>query len=217
MDKSSHFSFAGILKFILGVVLVIGIIWQVLVLLAFLVTMIDPGSKANLFSTSAIYSLRDVLPAGILQAQSSDPAARIDAQPYVWIIMKSGTRGYLLLTMIGYFSWVGLFFIIILQLRRFLATVKAGNPFCRENASRIRTIGWSIVAAYLLKTAGEISAVAYMKQTISVNGHHLFSQPFWLIWEYLRFDQLFAGFVVLAISGIFRLGTRLKEEQELTV
>jgi len=216
MDKANRFSFAGILKTVLDVVFAISILWLALLLLAFLVTMIDPGSGANVFTTSTVYPLWDLVPGHILHAESSDPTVKINIRPLGWILMKSGNRAYLLMIMIGFFSWAGLFSLVILQLRRFLASVEAGNPFCRENASRIRTIGWSIIAAFLIKTANDLSAVIYMRRVISINGRHLFP-PSGMIWESLHLEILFIGFVVLAISGIFRLGTRLKEEQELTI
>lgn len=217
MVKPDRASFAGVLKAILDVIFVLGIIWLALVIIVFLIIQIDPESKARqLFSASTLYPLWDIVPGNIVQAHSADPTAHVKIRLVGWIFMTTGNRLYLLMTMIGFSAWAGLFLLVVHQLRRLLATVKAGNPFCPENASRIRTIGWSIVSSFLLKTVTDFSAVLYMKHTISVNGRHLFP-PFWLIPDSLHLEVLFFGLVVLAISGIFRLGTQLKEEQELTI
>jgi len=217
MDRANRISFAGVLKVILDIIFAAGIVWLAFSIIIFIVLMIDPDSKARvLSSTSTLYPLWDVIPGNIVQAQSTDPSAHIDIRLTGWVFMTTGNRLYQLMTMIGFLAWAGLFFLVVHQLRRFLATVKAGNPFCPENASRIRTIGWSIVASFLLKTVTEFSAVLYMKQTITVNGRHLFP-PAAFVWDSLHLEVLFFGLVVLAISGIFRLGTRLKEEQELTI
>lgn len=208
---------AGVLKTILDVIFAIGIVWLAFSVIIFIVVLIDPDSKARMMSaTSTLYPLWDLLPGGIVQAHSTDPMAHITVRLTGWVLMTTSNRLYHLMTMIGFLAWAGLFFLVVHQLRRFLATVKSGNPFTPENASRIRTIGWSIVASFLLKTITDFSAVLYMKHTVTVNGRHLFP-PAAFVWDSLHLEVLFFGLVVLAISGIFRLGTKLKEEQELTV
>jgi len=97
------------------------------------------------------------------------------------------------------------------QLRAVFRTLRDGTPFVPANATRIRFIGFAIIA-------GEVArAAAVFVENYYAMTH--FSAPA------LRFDALpdlnvlalIDGLIILVISEVFRMGTRLDEEQSLTV
>ncbi|WP_404334585.1 DUF2975 domain-containing protein [Sphingomonas sp. MMS12-HWE2-04] len=59
------------------------------------------------------------------------------------------TAGIRWLMVLG-IAMAGLIFVMLRALRQIVATVMAGDPFVLDNAARLRTIGWSLVAIQLL-------------------------------------------------------------------
>lgn len=94
------------------------------------------------------------------------------------------------------------------QLRAVFRTLRDGHPFVAANAPRIRRIAYALIFGELAR-----AAVTY------VGMHSVFSAPG------LRPDSrpdinlaiVMCGLIVLAIAEVFREGTRLDEEQSLTV
>ena len=97
------------------------------------------------------------------------------------------------------------------QLRAVFRTLRDGHPFVAANATRIRRIAYVVIfgefARFALGFVGNYYAMAHF----SVDG--------------LRFDVLpdlnvlaiVAGLIIFVIAEVFREGTRLDEEQSLTV
>lgn len=110
---------------------------------------------------------------------------------------------------------VGIMLAVVLwvvgQLRAVFRTVRDGQPFVPGNAIRIRRIGFVIIVGEFLRTAFVFAANSYAMNYFSASG--------------LRFDtrldlNLFTiihGLIILAIAEVFRAGTRLDEEQSLTI
>ena len=108
--------------------------------------------------------------------------------------------------------------IIISQLKSFLRTATKNNPFESQNIKRIRIIGLTILVSELAKGLLALFFIFYLKSPVSIN-----NVPVSLYWNSIKgvFDgmlnAILLAFVVLVISEIFRLGTQLKEEHELTI
>jgi amino acid transporter len=100
---------------------------------------------------------------------------------------------------------------LLAQLRALFRALRDGQPFAPQNAMRVRRIAWTVIAADLLR-----SAVVYVENVYALN---------YFVADGLRFDawphlNLFAivnGLIILVISEVFRAGTRLDEDQSLTV
>jgi hypothetical protein len=96
------------------------------------------------------------------------------------------------------------------QLRAVFRTLLDGHPFVAANAPRIRRIAYAVIGGELAR-----SAIAYMGMGIhpvfSAPGLHPDSRPD------LSIALLLCGLIMLAIAEVFREGTRLDEEQSLTV
>ena len=108
--------------------------------------------------------------------------------------------------------------IIIAQLRTFLRTAVEGEPFEPMNIKRIRVIGWTLLTATVLKVLLAAIFVFYLKNPVMVSGS---SAP--LYWRSIsdlfesQLTVIVLGLLVLVIAEIFRIGSALKEDQELTI
>lgn len=100
---------------------------------------------------------------------------------------------------------------IIRMIRQILASVKSGDPFAPSNAKRIRVIGLLLIGGSLVTTIVESLSSLYAVNEYSASGFDFI----------FRFDfewtAIFLGLGILVLSEIFREGTRIREEQSLTV
>ncbi len=103
------------------------------------------------------------------------------------------------------------YMIIVLQLRRFLQTVRDGNPFISENPRRLRLIGWLVtlgapLMGFLNHIYGRVFVhlVEIPEATLEVSKD---VYPF----------VIFVGLIILVIAHVFDIGVKLQEEQNLTV
>jgi hypothetical protein len=100
---------------------------------------------------------------------------------------------------------------ILGELRALFRTVRDGHPFVAANAARLRRIGWAMIAWQPVYALMVFGANRFAADTFVAGG--------------LRFDTRFdmnggaivSGLIVLAIAEAFRIGTRLDEDQSLTI
>jgi hypothetical protein len=100
---------------------------------------------------------------------------------------------------------------VIGQLRAVFRTLRDGRPFVPANATRIRWIAYSVIIGELARSAIVFFENYYAMTHFSADG--------------LRFDvrpdvnvfAIICGLIILVIAEVFRAGTRLDEEQSLTV
>lgn len=120
----------------------------------------------------------------------------------------------LLLILIFVTMVVGVFIFILIQLRNFLETLQDGDPFTKENARRIKIIGLVIIISELGIKLAMIGSAAIVDSAARIEGAKL-------IWGELisafSLPSIFLGIVVLIIAEIFRLGVKIKDDQELTI
>jgi Protein of unknown function (DUF2975) len=106
---------------------------------------------------------------------------------------------------------LGLALWVLAQLRALFRALRDGQPFAPQNAIRVRRIAWTVIAAEIVR-----SAVVYLENAYAMT---------YFVADGLRFDayphlNVFAivnGLIILVISEVFRAGTRLDEDQSLTV
>jgi hypothetical protein len=124
-----------------------------------------------------------------------------------------GSRNVALL--LAYFGliviWLGAALAIIYQLRQVFRTLVAGTPFVRANAVRIRFIGLVIVAMEVARFFILLGQSLFLKANFAFAGLSLSTIP------RPNLGAILIGIVVLVIAEVFRQGTELREEQELTV
>lgn len=101
--------------------------------------------------------------------------------------------------------------LVLAKLREIFQTLKAANPFVPANAGRIRFIGLAVIFGEFARAAIEFGYavdVAWYFRTIVLTIRPDF-EPNVLV--------ILLGLIVLVLSEVFRLGTLMQEEQQLTV
>jgi len=96
-------------------------------------------------------------------------------------------------------------------LRKIFDSLTDNNPFVTENAQRLRQIALLIILIAPITFMRDLFLNWYLRQNFVVDGTAIQTHLT------LDFKTVFIGLILLIIAEIFRLGTRLKEEQELTV
>lgn len=102
--------------------------------------------------------------------------------------------------------------LIIFQLKKIFTTMTEGSPFSMENSKRIRVIGWTIIAASVIKALLGFLLGLYFSTLINLPGLDLTAN-----FRLQDFAGVFAGIIILALAEVFQHGARLQEESNLTV
>lgn len=149
-----------------------------------------------------------------LVATESDITERPDLMPMGILHFKTGNRGYIALTGLSIFIYLGLFMVVVIQLRNFFSTVIEQKPFVRRNARRIRVIGLAFIIGGAARVLYSFGFYLYLRNTFQIEGATLYLDAFK---NGINLDSILLGVVVLVIAEIFNVGTALHEEQQLTV
>ncbi|RDV15904.1 DUF2975 domain-containing protein [Pontibacter diazotrophicus] len=96
-------------------------------------------------------------------------------------------------------------------LRKLFKSLTQNDPFVVENAQRLRLIAFLIMLEPVTSFAHDAFVNWFIQHNFLLDGSG--------IRAHLSIDlkTLFVGLIVLVIAEIFRIGARMKEEQELTV
>ena len=130
------------------------------------------------------------------------------------------TRGSLRFPPKGYFLFVNAAFLFALlllglvglqQLHAVFGTLRRGQPFIHANASRLRLVAGAVIAGEVLRAVMVAFNQFYAKTHFTATGL-LFD------WSFnIDFFAVVLGLIVLAIAEVFAAGTRLDEDQALTI
>lgn len=97
------------------------------------------------------------------------------------------------------------------QLRAVFRTLREGRPFVPANVRRIRWVGVGVIAGELLGDALGFAGNYYTAAHFAAEGIRFTS------WPDIDVATIISGLVILAIAEVFNAGTRLEEDQSLTV
>jgi hypothetical protein len=97
------------------------------------------------------------------------------------------------------------------QLRAVFRTLRDGQPFVQANATRIRWIGFAVIVIELAGSATVFFENYYAMTHFSAEGLRFDA------WPAINAFAIIDGVIILVIAEVFRAGTRLDEEQSLTV
>ena len=100
---------------------------------------------------------------------------------------------------------------LLAQLRAVFRTLSDGQPFAPQNAVRVRRIAWAVIAAEIARSAVVYFENAYAMTHFVADGLQFDAFP------RLNVFAIVNGLIILVISEVFRAGTRLDEDQSLTV
>jgi hypothetical protein len=97
------------------------------------------------------------------------------------------------------------------QLRAVFRTLRDGRPFVRANATRIRWLACVVIAGEFARSAIVFFENYYAMTHFSAEGLRFMARPD------INVFAIINGLIILVIAEVFRAGTRLDEEQSLTI
>jgi hypothetical protein len=100
---------------------------------------------------------------------------------------------------------------VLHQLRQLFRALRDGRVFARENARYVQRVGWAVL---LIEPVGAVitySSQAYAQAHFVADGLRFTTDLD------LNFGTIFSGLVILVIAEVFRAGTKLDEDQSLTI
>ncbi|MGH9239908.1 MAG: DUF2975 domain-containing protein [Vicinamibacterales bacterium] len=120
----------------------------------------------------------------------------------------------------GWFLFINAAFLLALflvaiwgldQLHKVVGTMRKGQPFVAANARRLRRVAAAVIGGEVLRAALVFVDQFYAKTHFTAAGL-LFDASF-----NVDFFAVFLAFVIYAIAEVFAAGTRLDEDQALTI
>lgn len=96
--------------------------------------------------------------------------------------------------------------IILTRLLSMVDTVRNGDPFVAENASRLQTIAWSVLVLEVMHAIVGVVAVRVSTASQPLDIHWSFSVTRWLV-----------VLLLFVLARVFDQGTQMREELEATV
>ena len=100
---------------------------------------------------------------------------------------------------------------VLSQLSAVFRSLRDRRPFVPDNAIRIRRIGYAVIAGELARAVLIFSANSYAMTHFSADGLRFDARPDVNVFAIVH------GLIILAIAEVFRAGTRLNEDQSLTI
>jgi hypothetical protein len=100
---------------------------------------------------------------------------------------------------------------VLTKLRAIFRTLRAGTPFVPENAHRIRKIAYAVMAGEIVQALVSYGGHRHVMSHFTASGLQFDARP------ELDAFPIVGGLIILVLAEVFRAGTRLDEEQSLTV
>ena len=111
----------------------------------------------------------------------------------------------LILLLFVFFLWS------LTQLRLVFRSLSQGRPFVPENAGRLRVVGFAFIVGELARAALVYFWSYYTSLHFTANGLRFIASTD------LNGTTIIGGLCILVIAEVFREGTRLHEDQSLTI
>jgi hypothetical protein len=128
-------------------------------------------------------------------------APALDGLPGVSVGSDLDISGGDYVEMMNHFVTFSVMLFIVNRLLEILRTLRLGSPFAKENARRFRQVGFALLL-------GEGAKIAFLILS------ELFDADVDLDFEFMTWIAMMAVFV---LAEVFRQGSKMKEEQDLTV
>jgi len=97
------------------------------------------------------------------------------------------------------------------QLRELFRALRNGRVFARENVRHVQRVGWAVILAEPVRAFITYSAQNYARAHFVGDGIRFVTDI------NVNLGTIFAGLAILVIAEVFRAGTRLDEDQSLTI
>jgi hypothetical protein len=141
----------------------------------------------------------------------ASPAATGDVRGQGMLRIPSRDKTAWASQIIGILAVLAVLLYVLRHLRGVLKTVRAGQPFDRRNAGRIRNVGLVVVGWNLLTPFAKYWVGKLVLAGVRLPGVELLPPIDF------RPDALFLGLAILVLAEIFHRASRLQQEQDLTV
>jgi hypothetical protein len=165
--------------------------------------------------SSSIYQLTDQEPEH-REYRSENGRVRLTLHNlYGELRYRNMTRRMLLILWIGELVLFGCFFLAIIELANLFEDLGAGKVFEADSGLRLRRIGLAVVGGTLFSPLWNVLWVWLFRGDVIVPGTRI---P-WIVvvWTRVNLGLLLGGLLLLVVAEAFRIGHKLREEQELTV
>jgi len=106
---------------------------------------------------------------------------------------------------------LGLALWVLGLLRSLVGALRAGRPFVAANASRVRSIGWAVIIGEVVRASVVYFENRYAMTHFAADGLQFLARPDVSVFAIVH------GLIILALAEVFRAGTRLDEDQSLTI
>jgi len=106
---------------------------------------------------------------------------------------------------------MALAFWIVDQLKHVIQTLRDRDPFAPQNALRIRRIGWGVILIELFRAGAVVYWSYFADAIVTVSGAQCIPA------RRISVAAILYGLVILVLAEVFREGTKLREEQSLTI
>jgi hypothetical protein len=209
-------SLTGFVKVVINLAFIVALLAVVYILGSFIYLMVNANDLSKVAATN-LYLLPELAReqgAGAWEATNGGIRFRL-LHVYGEFSYLNMPRTMVLAIYFRLFIQCVLFFIGILQLVNMFEDVSAGKPFVRENAGRLRRVGYCMAGGAIFTVLAQAGIMLLFRNEIMMKEASF--AWYWYIKEIFSPGLLFGGLVVIVISEVFRLGNKLHEEQELTV
>ena len=97
------------------------------------------------------------------------------------------------------------------QLRELFRALRNGEVFAPANIRRVQRVGWAVILAEPVRALMTYSASAFAQS-------HFVGDGIRFVTDFnLNLGTIFGGLAILVIAEVFRAGTRLDQDQSLTI
>jgi hypothetical protein len=200
--KSGH---AGVIRFI-SVVLVIFLVVLLIDMIRITVSNLTPSSSVEAWSVR----LKIKQEGTMSLAANNKSTVDLDDAHGTFEIDNPTFPIRILFTIIKLVK-LSLIVLIIYLLRKIFRTLSNNEPFIKTNVNRLRIIAFTIMAFDLYYYLLNIITSVWIRPKVTFENIYI---PQYVGSE---LNNVFFGLLVLAIAEIFRIGFKMKEEQDLTI
>jgi len=208
MPPARKHSFSSVVKLLLDAswyLVALGLCLAVCLLL--LVAFSEPGEMQLGIPVTFEMTLRAdaplVLPAAVEQARIAKGSGTL--------IVPIGRGGFLYATVTTLIVLLAIGLWILDQLCAVFRTVRDGKPFTAANVRRIRWVGVGVILGEFVASGSALFGNYYAAGHVVSDGVRFGGIPI------VSPTGIMHGLVILAIAEVFRTGTRLDEDQSLTI
>ena len=190
----------------------IAVVWPLAVLLVGLNMPSDPQMRHADVNVYLMFRVNSELSADTGTAIESGTEKLLDGRGEVRL---NNTQSRLSWYVSGAISEILLFIFLygLMRMRKLFVSLTEGDTFTRENAERLRQIGYVFIGFHIVSPLLQYFGSRWMLSDIAFNvpGIELFPA-----FE-LNVGGLFAGFAIIVLSGVLREAVSIHQDQALTI